>query len=122
MLAPAADNQDATKAHLRRSYDGLNLGFVLTLDKRSPDTPLDAAPGQLDEDEDREPGQSARCPDLDGEEVGGGKHVPMSGEKLQPSRALHPLGRGFQAVFLEHVGDGAPRDLVTEVVEGTPNA
>ena len=37
--APAADNQDATKAHLRRSYDGLNLGFVLTLDKRSPDTP-----------------------------------------------------------------------------------
>ena len=34
--APAADNQDATKAHLRRSYDGLNLGFVLTLDKRSP--------------------------------------------------------------------------------------
>ena len=33
MLAPAADNQDATKVNHRRSYDGLNLGFVLTLDR-----------------------------------------------------------------------------------------
>ena len=47
MLAPAADNQDATKAHLRRSYDGLNLGFVLTLDKRSPDTPVSCSRKRL---------------------------------------------------------------------------
>ena len=42
--------------------------------------------------------------------VGGGEHVPVGREQLPPGRAL-----------LAHVGEGAPRDLLTEVAAGTPN-
>ena len=82
----------------------------------------DAARGQLDENEDREPGQAAGRPDLDREEVGGSKDVPVRGEKLPPGRARLTLGRGVQSVRLEHVGNGASGDLVAEVVESATNA
>ena len=83
---------------------------------------LNAAAGQVNQDQHGEAGQAAWRPDLDGEEVGGGEHVPVCGEKLPPGRALLAFGGGFQAALLEHVSDGAPRDLMTEVAEGTPNA
>ena len=73
-------------------------------------------------DEDREPSQPPGCPDLDGEEVSGGQDVPVRSEKLSPGCSLHAFGRAFQAVLLEHVGDGASRGLMTEVIEGTPDA
>ena len=83
---------------------------------------LNAARGQLNQDEDREPGQTARRPDLDGEEVGGGEHLPVGRQKLPPGPALLAFWRGFQPVRPEHVGNRASRHLMPEVVESTPDA
>ncbi len=82
---------------------------------------LTAAAGQVNQDRHGEAGQAAWRPDLDREAVGGGEHVPVGREKLPPGRALLAFGGGFEAALLEHVGDGAPRDLMTEVTAGTPN-
>ena len=82
---------------------------------------LHAAAGQVTQDQHGEAGQAVWRPDLDSEEVGGGEHVPVGRETLPPGRALLAFGGGFEAALLAHVGDGAPRDLMTEVAEGTPN-
>ena len=62
---------------------------------------------QLDEEEHGKSRQAATGPDVDVEEVGGGEDVPVGFQELRPRRLLRPLGRGFQAVFAEDVGDGA---------------
>ena len=82
---------------------------------------LNAAAGQVNQDQHGDAGQAAWRPDLDREEVGGGEHVPVGREKLPPGRARLAFGGGFEAALLAHVGDGAPRDLMTEVAAGTPN-
>ena len=56
---------------------------------------LNAAAGQVHQDQHGEAGQAAWRPDLDSEEVGGGEHVPVGREKLPPSRALLAFGGGF---------------------------
>ena len=60
-------------------------------------------------------------PELDREAVGGGEPVPVGRETLPPGRARLAFGGGFEAALLAPVGEGAPRDLMTEVAEGTPN-
>ena len=55
---------------------------------------LDAAAGQVNQDQDREAGQAAWRPDLDGEEVGGGEDVPVGRQKLTPGPALLAFRRG----------------------------
>ena len=75
----------------------------------------------MNQDQPGEAGQAAWRPDLDREAVGGGAHVPVGREQLPPGRALLAFGGGFSAALLAHVGDGAPRDLMTEVAEGTPH-
>ena len=82
---------------------------------------LTAAAGQVTQDQHGEAGQAAWRPDLDREAVGGGEHVPVGRETLPPGRARRAFGGGFSAALLAHVGDGAPRDLMTEVAAGTPN-
>ena len=82
---------------------------------------LHAAAGQVHQDQHGDAGQAAWRPDLDREAVGGGEPVPVGRETLPPGRALLAFGGGFSAALLAHVGDGAPRDLMTEVAEGTPN-
>ena len=82
---------------------------------------MNAAGRELNQDQHREPRQTARRPDLNGEEVGSGEDIPVGGEKLPPGRAFPAFGRGFPAVCLEHVGDGASCDLVAEVVQGAPD-
>ena len=67
---------------------------------------LDAPAGQMNQDQDREAGQAAWRPDLDGEEVGGGEDVPVGHQKLPPGPALLAFWRGFQPVRLEHIGNG----------------
>ena len=81
---------------------------------------LNAAAGQVTQDQHGDAGQAAWRPDLDSEEVGGGAHVPVGRETLPPGRALLAFGGGFEAALLAHVGEGAPRDLMTEVAAGTP--
>ena len=71
---------------------------------------LTAAAGPVNQGQPGEAGQAAWRPDLDREAVGGGAHVLVGREQRPPGRAL-----------LAHVGDGAPRDLMTEVAEGTPH-
>ena len=80
-----------------------------------------AAAGPVNQDQPGEAGQAAWRPDLDREAGGGGAHVPGGRETLPPGRALLAFGGGFSAARLAHVGDGAPRDLMPEVAEGTPN-
>ena len=82
---------------------------------------LTAAAGQVNQDQHGEAGQAAWRPDLDREAVGGGAPVPVGRETLPPGRALRAFGGGFSAALLAHVGEGAPRDLMTEVAAGTPN-
>ena len=80
-----------------------------------------AAAGQVHQDQHGEAGQAAWRPDRDREAVGGGEHVPVGRETLPPGRARLAVGGGFEAARLAHVGEGAPRDLMTEVAAGTPN-
>ena len=82
---------------------------------------LHAAAGQVTQDQHGDAGQAAWRPDLDREAVDGGEHVPVGRETLPPGRALLAFGGGFEAALLAHVGEGAPRDLMTEVAAGTPN-
>ena len=82
---------------------------------------LNAAAGQVHQDQPGEAGQAAWRPDRDREAVGGGEPVPVGRETLPPGRARLAFGGGFEAALLAHVGEGAPRDLMTEVAEGTPN-
>ena len=51
--------------------------------------------------------ESLHGPDLDGEEVRGGKHVPVCSKEVTPTCSLAPLGSGNDPVFLEDVGDSA---------------
>ena len=81
---------------------------------------LTAAAGQVHQDQHGEAGQAAWRPELDREAVGGGEHVPVGRETLPPGRARRAFGGGFEAALRAHVGDGAPRDLMTEVAAGTP--
>ena len=82
---------------------------------------LTAAAGQVHQDQHGDAGQAAWRPDLDRAAVGGGEHVPVGREQLPPGRARLAVGGGFEAALLAHVGEGAPRDLMTEVAAGTPN-
>ena len=81
---------------------------------------LTAAAGPVHQAQHGEAGQAAWRPDRDREAVGGGAHVPVGRETLPPGRARLAVGGGFSAALLAHVGDGAPRDLMPEVAEGTP--
>ena len=81
---------------------------------------LNAAAGQVNQDQHGEAGQAAWRPDRDRAAVGGGEHVPVGRETLPPGRALLAVGGGFEAALLAHVGEGAPRDLMPEVAAGTP--
>ena len=81
---------------------------------------LTAAAGQVTQDQHGEAGQAAWRPDRDREAGGGGEHVPVGRETLPPGRARLAVGGGFEAALLAHVGEGAPRDLMTEVAAGTP--
>ena len=45
---------------------------------------------------------------------------PLGRETLPPGRARLAVGGGFEDALLAHVGEGAPRDLMTEVAAGTP--
>ena len=83
---------------------------------------LNPARGQLDQHEDREPGQATRQPHLHGEDIGGGHNVPVRGEKLAPRRALRTFGRGLEAVFSEDRGDGAAGDVVPEIAQGAADS
>ena len=74
----------------------------------------------MTQDQHGEAGQAAWRPDRDREAVGGGEHVPVGRETLPPGRARRAVGGGFEAALLAHVGEGAPRDLRTEVAAGTP--
>ena len=56
---------------------------------------LNAAAGQVNQDQHGEASQAAWHPDLDSEEVGGGEHVPVGRETLLPGRALLAVGGGF---------------------------
>ena len=60
---------------------------------------LNTPAGEMNQDQHREPGQAAWRPDLDSEEVGGGKDVPVGGEKLPPGPALRASSLGSQCVF-----------------------
>ena len=81
---------------------------------------LTAAAGQVTQDQHGDAGQAAWRPDRDREAVGGGEHVPVGRETLPPGRARLAVGGGFEDALLAHVGEGAPRDLMTEVAAGTP--
>ena len=83
---------------------------------------MDPARGKLDQHEHGESRQAAWSPDLDREEVGRGEGVPVSAEKLPPRPAFRALGGRFQAVFFEHVRDGAAGHVVSEIVDGTADA
>ena len=56
---------------------------------------LNAAAGQVNQDQHGEAGQAAWCPDRDREAVGGGEHVPVGRETLPPGRARLAFGGGF---------------------------
>ena len=56
---------------------------------------LNAAAGQVHQDQHGEAGQAAWRPDRDSEAVGGGEHVPVGRETLPPGRALLAFGGGF---------------------------
>ena len=74
---------------------------------------------QLDEEEHGKSRQAPTGPHVDCEEVRGGEDAPVSLQELRPGRLLQTLGRGFQAVFAENVGDGAASDLMMEVGHGS---
>ena len=63
--------------------------------RRSRTADLNAAAGQVNQDQHGEAGQVAWRPDLDSEEVGGGEHVPVGRETLPPGRARLAFGGGF---------------------------
>ena len=56
---------------------------------------LNAAAGQVTQDQHGETGQAAWRPELDREEVGGGEHVHVGRETLPPGRARLAVGGGF---------------------------
>ena len=56
-----------------------------------------------------EPLQPVAGPYLDREEVGGRNQFPVSVEKLFPGRLPAALGRRFDTVLLQDIGDGATR-------------
>ena len=56
---------------------------------------LNAAAGQVHQDQHGDAGQAAWRPALDREAVGGGEHVPVGREKLPPGRARLAVGGGF---------------------------
>ncbi|MHB8744853.1 MAG: hypothetical protein ACYC9L_17320 [Sulfuricaulis sp.] len=54
---------------------------------------------------------------LDRQEVGGGQAFPMCLEEHRPGGTLTALGRRFDAVFAENVGDGAACYLMPQIGE-----
>ena len=56
---------------------------------------LNAAAGQVHQDQHGEAGQAAWRPDRDREAVGGGEPVPVGCETLPPGRARLAVGGGF---------------------------
>ena len=54
---------------------------------------------------------------LDGEEVGGGEHVPMGLEELVPRRSLAPLGSGIDAVVFKDVADRGASNSMAHIPE-----
>ena len=82
-----------------------------------------AVAGQVHQDQHGDAGQAAWRPDRDREAVGGGEHVPpWAARHSRPGRARLAVGGGFEAALLAHVGEGAPRDLMTEVAAGYPDS
>ena len=79
---------------------------------------LDAAGRQLHEKEHGKSRQAATGPDIDGEEVGGGEDVRVGFQELCPRGLLRPVGRRFQAVSTDDVGDGATADFMIETGQG----
>ena len=56
---------------------------------------LNAAAGQVTQDQHGEAGPAAWRPALDREAVGGGEHFPVGRETLPPGRARLAVGGGF---------------------------
>ena len=83
---------------------------------------VDAACGDVDDEERGEGHEALRCPDLRGEEVGRRKGVPVSAEELRPCGPLRALGCGLDAVVLQDPLDGVVGDLVSHVLEGALDA
>ena len=75
---------------------------------------LNAAAGQVTQDQHGDAGQAAWRPDLDRAAGGGGEHVPVGRKKLPPGRALLAFGGGVET---EATGDDATTalDLLTAV-------
>ena len=67
---------------------------------------LNAAAGQVHQDQHGEAGQAAWRPDRDREAVGGGEHVPVGREKLPPGRALLAFGGGSRPRSLRTLARG----------------
>ena len=80
-------------------------GFVGT---RRDSCYFDTTRCELDYEEHIERDKTTRAPDFDGEEVGGSKHVPVSLEKLAPSRSLAALWRRVDSVPLNPDFSDAP--------------
>ena len=66
--------------------------------------------------------QSAQGADSDGEQVRRHDAAPMRLEKHLPWRAPASLGRGLDSFALKYIGNGAPANLVSQVVQRTLNA
>ena len=75
--------------HPRLSWTGRNSSDV------------DATSRKLDHEEHVERDKTTRSPDLDGEEVGSGEHVPVSLEELAPRRSLAALRGGVDSVLFK---------------------
>ena len=61
---------------------------------------LNPARRKFDQEEHVERDETTRSPDLDGEEVGSGEHVPVGLEELAPRRSLAPFRSGVDSVPL----------------------
>jgi hypothetical protein len=78
---------------------------------------VDATCCEFDHEEDIERDESTRCPDLDGEEVRGGKYVPVGLEELTPRRPFASLRSGVDSVLSKDVTDRGAPDSMTNVLE-----
>ena len=74
---------------------------------------------EVEQKEHQKPRQARPRPHLDGEEIRRHHHLPVPAQELFPCRLSVALRRGFQAVLLENVSDGAPCHLVAQIGKGT---
>ena len=66
--------------------------------------------------------QSSARPDLDGREFGGKSSITVGLQKSRPYRCSRSIRCWFNAMSLQHVGDGGIADVVADVLQRCLNA